>query len=82
MIIDDGPKSRQKGEAKNLLELMLSFNFVFCLHLMKNILRATDELSQALQRKDQDIVNVMNLVRLYKLQLQIMRQSGRNSLID
>ncbi|ESR60034.1 hypothetical protein CICLE_v10017601mg [Citrus x clementina] len=82
MIIDDGPKSGQIGEAKNLLELMLSFNFVFCLHLMRNILGATDELSQALQRKDQDIVNAMNLVRLCKLQLQTMRQSGWNSLID
>ena len=82
MIIDDGPKSGQRGEAKNLLELMLSFNFVFYLHLMRNILGATDELSQALQRKDQNIVNVMNLVRLCKLQLQTMRQSGWNSLID
>ncbi|ESR45540.1 TTF-type domain-containing protein [Citrus sinensis] len=81
MIIDDGPKSGQRGEVKNLLELMLSFNFVFCLHLMRNILGATDELSQALQRKDQDIVNAMNLVRLCKLQLQTMRQSGWNSLI-
>ncbi|KAH9737433.1 TTF-type domain-containing protein [Citrus sinensis] len=82
MIIDDGPKSGQRGEAKNLLELMLSFNFVFCLHLMRNILGATDELLQALQSKDQDIVNAMNLVRLCKLQLQTMRQSGWNSLID
>ncbi|XP_024038328.1 zinc finger MYM-type protein 1 [Citrus clementina] len=61
MIIDDGPKSGQRGEVKNLLELMLSFNFVFCLHLMKNILGATDEIAQALQRKDQDIVNAINL---------------------
>lgn len=49
---------------------------------MRNILGATDELSQALQRKDQDIVNAMNLVRLCKLQLQTMRQSGWNSLVD
>lgn len=28
MIIDDGPKSGQRGKAKNLLELMLSFNCV------------------------------------------------------
>ncbi|ESR42279.1 hypothetical protein CICLE_v10013469mg [Citrus x clementina] len=82
MIIDDGPKSGQRGEVKNLLELMLSFNFVFCLHLMKNILGATDEIAQALQRKDQDIVNAINLVRLCKLQLQTMRQSGWNYLID
>ncbi|ESR36444.1 hypothetical protein CICLE_v10030092mg, partial [Citrus x clementina] len=75
IVIDDGPKSGQRGEAKNLLELMLSYNFVFCLHLMRNILGAIDELSQALQRKNQDIVNAMNLVRLCILQLQTMRQS-------
>ena len=36
---------------------MQSFEFIFILHLMKNILGITHELSQALQRSDQDIVN-------------------------
>ncbi|KAK1592913.1 hypothetical protein Q3G72_032324 [Acer saccharum] len=69
IIADDGSTSEQRCEANYLVELMQSFNFVFCLHLMKDVLGITNELSQALQRKDQDIVNAMKLVSLY-MQLQ------------
>jgi hypothetical protein len=41
---------------------MQSFEFIFILHLMKNVLGVTHELSQALQKTDQDIVNAMKLV--------------------
>ena len=41
-----------------------------------------DVLSQALQRKDQDIVNAMKLVRMSKKRLQIMRENGWSSLLD
>ena len=64
IITDDGSNSEQRCEANNLLELMNSFTFVFCLHLMRDVLGITNELSQALQRKDQDIVNAMKLVEL------------------
>ncbi|CAL8991356.1 unnamed protein product, partial [Prunus brigantina] len=50
--------------------LVQSFDFVFSLHLMRNILGITNALSQALQRDDQDIVNAMDLVELLILQLQ------------
>nr|XP_028952674.1 zinc finger MYM-type protein 1-like [Malus domestica] len=52
---DDGLSSQQRCS-------MQSFDFVFNLHLMKYILGITNELSQALQRKDHDIVNAMKLV--------------------
>ncbi|XP_028547593.1 zinc finger MYM-type protein 1-like [Dendrobium catenatum] len=42
----------------------------------------TNELSQALQRKDQDIVNAMKLVQISKQQLQIMRDNGWNFLLE
>ena len=45
---------------------MTSFEFVFILHLMKELLGFTDDLSQALQRKSQDILNAMHLVSLTK----------------
>ena len=46
---------------------ILSFEFVFTLHLMKNILGITNELSIALQKKkNQDIVNAMDLVKVSK----------------
>ncbi|XP_021802819.1 uncharacterized protein LOC110746897 [Prunus avium] len=44
--------------------LVQSFDFVFSLHLMRNILGITNALSQALQRDEQDIVNAMDLVEL------------------
>ncbi|KAI0507316.1 hypothetical protein KFK09_013438 [Dendrobium nobile] len=42
---------------------------------MKDILAITAELSQALQRKEQDIVNAMSLVRICKNRLQVMRDN-------
>ena len=58
------------------LDSMHSFEYIFGLYLMKNILSLTNELSLALQRKDQDILNVMKLVRLCKDSLQMMKDSG------
>ena len=55
---------------------MQTFDFVFTLYLMKNILGFANELSQALQRKDQNIVNSMKLVSICKLGLQRMREHG------
>ena len=82
VIVDDGTNSEQRSEANNLLESMLSFDFVFSLHLMKTILGVPNELSNALQRKDQDIINAMNLVKVCKQQLQMMRDNGWDSFFD
>ena len=82
VIVDDGTNSEQRSEANNLLESMLSFDFVFSLHLMKTIVGVTNELSNALQRKDQDIINAMNLVKVCKQQLQMMRDNGWDSFFD
>ena len=37
IITEDGSNSEQRCEANNLLELMNSFTFVFCLHLMRDV---------------------------------------------
>ena len=76
IIMEDSSNYEQRYEVTNLLESMQSFNFVFSLHLMRAILGITSELSQALQRKDQGIVNAMTLVKVCKQQLQMMRESG------
>ena len=55
---------------------MTFFEFVFILHLMRKLLRITDDLSQALQRKSQDILNAMHLVSLTKRLLQKFRNDG------
>ena len=45
---DNGLTSEQRAEACALLNSIQSFDFVFSLHLMKNILGITNDLSQAL----------------------------------
>ncbi|XP_028062046.1 uncharacterized protein LOC114265424 [Camellia sinensis] len=82
MISKDGSNSKQRAETNVLLDSIQSFQFVFNLHLIKTILAITSELSQALQRKDQDIVNAMNFVQISKVRLQKMRESGWTSLLD
>ena len=71
-IVDGKSSYKQIREANNLLGIIQSFKSVFSLYLMRNILQATNELSKALQRKDQDIINVMSLVKISKTQLQKM----------
>ncbi|XP_059632918.1 uncharacterized protein LOC132275438 [Cornus florida] len=82
IIIDDGSYVEQRSEAKILLTLMQSFSFVFTLYLMRAILGVTNELSKALQKKNQDIENAMSLIKVYKKELQIIRESGWDSLLD
>ena len=47
-IIEEDGLSDQKVEARSIIRSILSFEFVFTLHLMKNILGITNELSIAL----------------------------------
>ena len=66
-IIEEDGLSNQKVEAQSIMRLILSFEFVFALHLMKNILEIINEFSIALQKnKNQDIVNAMDLVKVSK----------------
>ena len=61
---------------------ILSFEFVFALHLMKNILGVTNKLSIALPKKEnQDIINAMDLVKVSKQRLQVMRDDKWISLL-
>ncbi|XP_066320138.1 uncharacterized protein [Miscanthus floridulus] len=79
--------SNIKGEIKGLKTLIMkespSAYYVHCFahhsncaHLMLDILGHTNELSECLQRKDQDILNAMSLVRLAKSKMQQMRSEG------
>ncbi|XP_052185166.1 uncharacterized protein LOC127796805 [Diospyros lotus] len=74
MIVDDG-SIEQKCEADDLLDSIQSFEFTFTLHLMRTILAISNELSQALQMKDQDIGNAITLVKICKQRLQVMRDN-------
>ncbi|KAL7141933.1 hypothetical protein ABFS83_08G088200 [Erythranthe nasuta] len=63
-VLEDLKSDRySKGEPKSLLFVMQTFGFVFMLHLMVEVLSLTNDLSQALQKGDQDIVTDMQLVQ-------------------
>jgi hypothetical protein len=72
-IIDVGTTSSQRAEADSVYQVMTSFEFVFILHLMKDIMQITDHLCQELQCKSQDILNVMHLVSSTKAYIQQYR---------
>jgi hypothetical protein len=66
IIREDGMNSEQRMKTIVLTYIMESFNFVFMLHCLIMILAVTNEFSQALQRKDQDIENVVSLLKTSK----------------
>ncbi|XP_020415691.1 uncharacterized protein LOC109948147 [Prunus persica] len=70
------------SEAFKLWREIQSFEFVFHLFFMKAILGITNTLSQALQKKDQDIVNAMGLVQTCNENLQVMRNNEFDELVD
>ncbi|XP_061968310.1 uncharacterized protein LOC133691719 [Populus nigra] len=82
IIREDGMNSEQRMEAVILIGIMESFNFVFMLHCLRRILAVTNELSQALQRKDQDIENGMSLLKTSKERFKLMRENDWESLLE
>ncbi|XP_022865930.1 uncharacterized protein LOC111385746 [Olea europaea var. sylvestris] len=61
IVEDESCSCDQRSDATNLLESIQKFDFAFNLQLMRNVLEMSNELSKALQRKYQDIVNAMQL---------------------
>ncbi|KAK9079615.1 hypothetical protein SSX86_001288 [Deinandra increscens subsp. villosa] len=71
-----------QNQAISMLNFLSSFEFVFYLHLMLiKILGYTDSLSQALQRKDQDILEAVKMVETTKGKLQKFRESGYDRIL-
>ncbi|XP_029148738.1 uncharacterized protein [Arachis hypogaea] len=81
-IIDDGTTSAQRGEAYGVNKVLSSFEFVFSLHLMKEIMGITNILCQALQQKFQVILNTMHVIFTSKLLLQKLRDNGWYNLLE
>ncbi|KAM1774056.1 hypothetical protein EV2_044519 [Malus domestica] len=54
------------GEATGAYNAIRSFEFIFILHLLQEIMGITDILCRELQNKSQDILNAMNLVTTTK----------------
>ncbi|XP_061339161.1 uncharacterized protein LOC133285878 [Gastrolobium bilobum] len=82
-IIKDEPKNdAARTDAGCILYAMEDFECAFLLHLMQLILGISYEFSQALQRKDQDLLNAIGLVRVVKSRLQEVRDNGFDELLQ
>ncbi|KAL1336392.1 hypothetical protein AAHE18_10G059500 [Arachis hypogaea] len=80
-LATNGSTYSQRGDDTYTLKSLLSFDFVFILHMMKEIMRITDKLCQALQQKSQDILNAMHLVSSTKSLIQQLRDSNWGALL-
>jgi glycine cleavage system regulatory protein len=72
----------QRGDVAFSFKLLISFDFAFILHIMKNVMGITDVLCQALQQKSQDILNVMHLVTTTKTLIQKLRDDDWETLLE
>ncbi|XP_057795936.1 uncharacterized protein LOC131012043 isoform X2 [Salvia miltiorrhiza] len=81
-IRDDTTSSEVRSTTRGLLGKMNNYEFVFVMHLMKYLLGMTNELSFALQIKDQNIVQAMSLIDTVKAQLHDFRNTGWEIVCD
>ncbi|XP_074580574.1 uncharacterized protein LOC141836984 [Curcuma longa] len=77
-IAADGSSGSIRADGDTAFGYLVSFEFVFILCLMKEVLGITDMLCQTLQTKTQDIVNAIRTVASTKQLLQNMREDGWN----
>jgi hypothetical protein len=77
-----GSTASTRGKAAGAVRLMMSFDFVFILHLIKELMGITDLLCKKLQQKSHDIVNAMDDVATTKKMIQNMRDHGWSKLLE
>jgi hypothetical protein len=75
-VSEDETDGERKTIASGLITRMESFEFVFILHLMIRVLGVTQELSQCLQRKNQNIVCAIGLIGSVMRNMNAMRENG------
>nr|KAJ0193509.1 hypothetical protein LSAT_V11C800391790 [Lactuca sativa] len=80
-IIEEGNGSIT-WDADSAYEIITTFEFVFVLHLVKEIMEITDLLCQALQRQSQDVCNALKLVASTKELLQKIGARARKEHSD
>ncbi|TYI61681.1 hypothetical protein E1A91_D10G190600v1 [Gossypium mustelinum] len=71
----------QRGGVHKTYNRLRYFEFIFILHIMKEVLGITDNRCQALQCPSQDILNAMSLVLTTKGLIQNLKDDGWNELL-
>lgn len=69
-------------DANTSYKASTTFEFVFILHLMQEIMGITNQLYQVLQNKSQDILNALQLVKITKTLIQELRDGGCSTLLE
>ncbi|KAL5652672.1 hypothetical protein ACJX0J_038130, partial [Zea mays] len=72
----DSSAGANRDDGDTSFNYLISFDFVFVLCMMRDILDITEYLGQALQKKTQDIVNAIRLVHSTKILLEQMRSDN------
>ncbi|XP_022859955.1 uncharacterized protein LOC111380583 [Olea europaea var. sylvestris] len=67
---------RSQADARGACKKLVSFKFIFILHLMHRIMRISDVLCQAFQRRSQDILTALRFVSTTKQLLQKLRDDN------
>ncbi|KAH7656079.1 Ribonuclease H-like protein [Dioscorea alata] len=81
-VHDDGVSNDNRGIVAGLIEKMENYQFVFVMYLMRRLLGITNELSLALQQKDQNIVQAIRLIEVVKTRLQDFRETGWETFLE
>ncbi|KAI3447002.1 hypothetical protein Pfo_003667 [Paulownia fortunei] len=81
-IINDKNSLSTKASVDGTYDVMTSFEFVFILHFMVELLKMTDDLCRILQCKSQDILNAIDVVANTKELVQKFRKNGWDNLFD
>uniref|UniRef100_A0A8I6WNR4 HAT C-terminal dimerisation domain-containing protein n=1 Tax=Hordeum vulgare subsp. vulgare TaxID=112509 RepID=A0A8I6WNR4_HORVV len=71
-----------RGDAGGSLKILITFDFVFILHLMERIMKITDVLCVKLQNKSLDIANALDCVSNTKELLAGLRDNGWDNLFE
>ena len=84
-LLSLGEDTSQRGDWPKIhtfVGVFESFDFIFNAHLMLVVLGYTNELSECLQRKYQDILTTVKLVRLAKDRMQELRSDGWDAFLQ
>ncbi|XP_049374833.1 uncharacterized protein LOC125839902 [Solanum verrucosum] len=74
-IVETAHSMDERSRATRYIRIAQTYEVAFMLHLMKEVLEITNDLSTCLQKKEQDIANVMLLVKVTKIRLQELREN-------
>ncbi|XP_052624997.1 uncharacterized protein LOC111916201 [Lactuca sativa] len=80
-VKEEGGSLANRQQASGILAYFKSYEFVFYLHMMYDILHLTGTLSKQLQRKDLDILEAASMVRGTMVTLQSFRNIGFASIL-